>query len=99
MKTTTGGKEHTPGPWRATAIQQRISYGPKEARGVYVYGLDAEEDGAEAIANARLITAAPELLEAAKAIRRYFETGLDPKNSPAEFALLAAIAKAEGRVS
>jgi len=54
--------QHTPGPWRLTTLP--------EGRWVEVYGGHPEDDVAQAVGvpNARLIAAAPELLEALERI-------------------------------
>ena len=50
----------------------------------------------EAVANARLIAAAPELLEALHRIVEWVDAGCDPSQKSIE-AARAALAKAEGR--
>ena len=90
---------HTPGPWRA--VRNEVHVGNKRICANVSAGesLSLKESMDRAHANARLIAAAPELLEAAKyAISRdadsysFTKLGID-----AEEVLLAAIAKAEGR--
>ena len=86
--------KHTPGPWRdGTEGNFRI------------YGRDGQ-DVAEALprvlntrewrANARLIAAAPDLLEALKELQPFFEGEHHPDH-PHCRQMRAAIAKAEGR--
>lgn len=93
---------HTPGPWEVGEITdgegRPISYeaiiygGDDDEAEIYVRGIRARDD-------ARLIAAAPEMLEALKEARRQLElyeesaTG-ETYNSPQ---INAAIAKAEGR--
>jgi hypothetical protein len=92
--------KHTPGPWVAddgySATHLRIR---SEDWGTIADVNDpynAMPDG-ELEANARLIAAAPELLEAAKwMVGRLHRTGLDVAKGP-RAALEVAIAKAEGR--
>lgn len=86
---------HTPGPWTVL---------PGNKPGTYVIGnLYRQEDGSipsigvrEKFANARLIAAAPELLDAAKlALTESERADTHFKNtSPATIALRAAIARA-----
>lgn len=94
--------KHTPGPWRSntafdTKYLKHVCQGDSNVVARVNGGGVAEET---AIADARLIAAAPELLEAAKrmvayvgenAIREFAEAG-----NPAHL-LIAAIAKAEGK--
>jgi len=59
--------EHTPGPWEANkSLRTSINAGPKHIAMVNFWHSDDERDvsGEEHEANARLITAAPELLAA-----------------------------------
>lgn len=97
--------EHTPGPWEATndAVPDGFTQ-------VTVY---AETDGERVAtvfrteANARLITAAPDLLEAAKALLEWADDVLEQRQIPVEehnqhfgrlnHALRTAIVKAEGQ--
>lgn len=60
---------HTPGPWQVSGVRQRADYkghmvGP-DGDGVTIVPYN-EKDHAECLANARLIAAAPDLLELAK---------------------------------
>ncbi len=86
---------HTPGPWRAHfhVRNQRTKTGEwifsSENRGILL------RNGRLSIADARLIAAAPETLEALEALKAMVE----PPGAPTEQAYLnaiAAIAKAEG---
>jgi hypothetical protein len=78
-------KKHTPGPWIVSEIG---SVHGSDGKAILSGG---EYVGGESYANARLIAAAPELLEQLKLVRAYLTakeitwTGID-----------AAIAKAEG---
>lgn len=93
--------KHTPGPWRV----EYFKWVRSEANGEQVcsglgeikYGRTNEEIELLAGANARLIAAAPDLLEACKTIRDYDWEKTD--NTWAEICLILnlAIAKAEGR--
>lgn len=64
-------EQHTPGPWRTDGFHGRMEkITPQEDRGVCVAVMpiwEAEYE-AEKNANARLIAAAPEMLEALKAL-------------------------------
>lgn len=98
MKTQKQPAAHTPGPWEIDALLTPDN--------CYVYILRDTQGGeseAEAVANACLIAAAPELLTAAKrafansckrAVSRAVWRNSD---QVAHEALKAAIAKAEGR--
>jgi len=97
--------QHTPGPWYA--------YQPAEGRtriGRSLNGLSADYvctlfDGPNKTANARLIAAAPELLDALKDTAGYLEAIDNAANQIGERSAIqtklatirAAIAKAEGR--
>ena len=107
--------KHTPGPWVWSDYTQEvpadsvsacelISYGPEDAAGSCsissILALD-EECSIEA-GNARLIAAAPELLEALRAIKTAASMelalgGLHPSWEPIIIECNKAIAKAEGR--
>ncbi len=97
MTASTETQKHTPGPWESQATAGYETHGQ---RAVY-----AEENGKDIAivydgeANARLIAAAPELLEACKAL---VGSDHDGKSFTSRAALAtrlarAAIAKAEGR--
>ena len=99
--------KHTKGPWKEM-VDGYIYSEPIEGRAVgYVYGRHSSYDE-EAKANANLISAAPELLEACKwALKRMLTEGewLAMANYPARFMVKRAeqlailestIAKAEG---
>lgn len=62
--------KHTPGPWKCSPLDRKQTYVVNEAKALpqqAVYSTD------EVLANARLIAAAPELLEALKLAVAYFE--------------------------
>lgn len=89
------GPAHTPGPWtiNGTAIEAE----DKEQRGILIAHVFDEDDNgaAEHDANARLIAAAPELLERLKARRGGCRCA--GEECPRCKADDAVIAKAEGR--
>ncbi len=94
-KTTT----HTPGPWRA----ERFISNQEKPYHLYIFAqaktacvafIDEQgEDPEQGEANARLIAAAPDLLESAKRVA----ANATQDSAGILNALLAAIAKAEGR--
>ncbi len=81
-----------PGPWVVEPITENVGYrysvGCKH--GWWVAAIANHED---AEANARLIAAAPELLEVVKAVAAHFAD----TDAPLFVAARAAVAKAEGR--
>jgi hypothetical protein len=87
--------KHTPGPWRAHCGQNSIDIQPDIAK---VYIQAGRYDGSQSkqrTANANLIAAAPELLEACMAVEAMLEKefpGAD--QTDARIVLRAAIAKA-----
>lgn len=91
--------KHTPGPWLVQMEWQGepvVALVANPGRSVYVVSEDGPPRNGEA--NARLIAAAPELLEALKALQKVGV--LNPTNSPrvnqAISDMVAAIKKAEG---
>lgn len=89
--------KHTPGPW--------VSYPEHESSSFQGYAI-ATADGTiiattgttnEDACNAALIAAAPEMLEAAVNLLSYLPETTDDFQNKLEAALVAAIAKAEGR--
>ena len=98
--------KHTPGPWSARLLDQDDAWPCIRALQDEVYIVPPGYDGYyadfgvtgrsydEARANARLIAAAPDLLEAAKGIIYCIESG---DGVVCYRALLSAIDKAEGR--
>lgn len=112
-----GAVQHTPGPWQyhegfsATDYHITAAANSEADRGQPLWCNDpgsayGDEPG-EAHANARLIAAAPDLLEALKAAMDYIDhSPCDPDITPAQWAAYkrlqetdaaGAIAKAEGR--
>lgn len=91
--------EHTPGPWRTEAVKTSIGHAHKIApinACIYVdHRGTGERDTKtkEAAANARLIAAAPDLLETLEAVAPYF-AGEHAYDHPHCVQLRAAIAKA-----
>ncbi len=97
--------KHTPGPWRVVFGNRLGIHGPKDEIGwpkpiVYNAGLCTDE---EAQANAQLIAAAPELLEALedawKEMAGWSWTGSADRKGPYDehrARIRAAIAKAKG---
>jgi len=91
--------KHTPGPWTYDADDGSLTPAPGSGRnlvGRFRCGRDdAGQDARPTKADARLITAAPELLEACKLAYERFRHG-----GEMDMALLqSAIAKAEGGYS
>lgn len=99
--------KHTPGPWKADyagGYGRRGVFGPNGL--IITTWAETDEHINEAEANAHLIAAAPELLEALKAIQAGFRDGSikwakkrqadsDPYH-PANTLMCKAIARAEG---
>ena len=89
---------HTPGPWKVWAYWQ---VGPEDSLPGDTVVAHCHEDAhrgrgiEEVSANARLIAAAPDLLELIKLYVRYTER--ECWNVPFRKACLSAIAKSEGR--
>jgi hypothetical protein len=99
---------HTPGPWKVSGCRmaRKGFENPMIECGETHEPLIAELLGQDRawetkIANARLIAAAPELLEACKAAVTQFEANADYAFSDREVikAIQSAIAKAEGTIS
>jgi hypothetical protein len=96
--------KHTPGPWRVFLTKDGrrvIGIGELTGEGIADCGFGVWRGGsAEAIANAYLIAAAPELLAALKAAQAIrpgnWDDDDDPDQAAAWRAVDAAIAKAEG---
>lgn len=101
--------KHTPGPWSESETRDGyIMGGEGDDRYTIAntlvrsgYPSQALRNHAEMKANAQLIAAAPELLEALKALTEWGRTHTSPRdqNSPHNLliAACAAITKAEGR--
>lgn len=101
---------HTRGPWKVGEVRESSSrkadlvYARIDAErvvgAVAVYsggkrGVVVSEE--EALANARLIAAAPELLEALRLLARAYERVTGRESTPLLAKARAAIAKAEGK--
>jgi hypothetical protein len=92
-----GEQGHTPGPWTAENFDAEID--PDGGGEVWSVWKDSNGSGAEIAAriceaaNARLIAAAPDLLEAARLVVNYH--ALDDEISAPVRALHSAISKAE----
>lgn len=90
---------HTPGPWRRIARSIAATHeGFIDIKVAEVTGWFGED---AATANAHLIAAAPDLLEACRAVMADFYRAADESTGPPLYAettdtVLAAIAKAEG---
>ena len=99
---------HTPGPWEV-----ELDVGQDGDIGVFAEQLtaiafvncrevpeDTDPPREQALANARLIASAPDLLEALKNAENYLDSSLSPCEARCECIIhlvWAAIAKAEGR--
>ena len=83
---------HTPGPWKATSVSDG-----KELHYFIAPNGHASVAEADNMANARLIAAAPELLEATRIALKYLIAKNTIKTVDIENALGDAIKKAEGR--
>ena len=93
--------KHTPGPW-VVGNQDPLNFGVQRGCGTepigFVYGPsfpEHSEVGQRALANARLIAAAPELLEALQYMLNVCPA-IDAQGEEAHYQARAAIAKAEG---
>jgi hypothetical protein len=107
MKMTEQTK-HTPGPWKAVRNTAYWEIEPANAGqdgipfnvGDVCASAPGMPDSGLQEANARLIAAAPDLLEALEAFRLAFELdGIQTNNIPAEMALGSAIEKARAALS
>lgn len=91
---------HTPGPWALRRGHSVVEIRTVAGLAVAQTTSDAywQSFSAEADANARLIAAAPEMLEALKQAREYLRYSLGSTSETNPYpAIDAAIAKAEGR--
>lgn len=95
--------KHTPGPWKAHFEEAYFVTGPDLGRVAMMmnlkgaHGLGGRRSGDESASNARLIAAAPELLEALRgALEHWPVPSSICKDRPAYEAARAAIAKATG---
>lgn len=89
---------HTPGPWRAGTHEDWLQIYGKDGNRV-AESIIAFRDSMEAGLNARLIAAAPDLLELAHAFREYVYDGSRSERRAAEYLRQCdeIIAKAEGK--
>jgi len=94
--------KHTPGPWRYSELGSEGAmiypdYGDIRERGRAICRVDMRDTLTD-FANARLIAAAPELLEAVEAASDYFHDFTESDQEETDLAKLmrAAIAKAKG---
>ncbi len=84
---------HTPGPWKATSrIRVALTHDLPE-----IQFCAAHEYKGPEVANARLIAAAPELLEALQQIREMTEGATGGMHGDIFEIAVTALAKAEGR--
>lgn len=95
---------HTPGPWKVMDIVRAFPGIEAERSSIVVFGDEGEDSGVrgktrdERMANARLISAAPDLLEACKQALDSITDASGLWTNPHLGKLLtAAIAKAEGQ--
>tara|TARA_R110002110_G_scaffold336074_2_gene546613 strand:- start:4715 stop:4987 length:273 start_codon:yes stop_codon:yes gene_type:complete len=86
--------KHTPGPWAVDRTGTRV-VDPSEPK-EYVLAECHENKVATIMANARLISAAPELLEACKSALALIDISTDYKGMSTSTQLAKAIAAAEG---
>jgi hypothetical protein len=93
--------QHTPGPWRheqgAFGLYISALWQDDVRKRIRVADMPAEEMDPETEANARLIAAAPELLEALRRFANAMEQRSYPELQGVASDAFAAIAKAEGR--
>jgi hypothetical protein len=87
--------KHTPGPWKWNEKQDSIFSDNPEWKYSYIAKIATGEDIRQEHANARLIAAAPELLEACKLAAASLDA-VGVNNATLRIAR-AAIAKAEGQ--
>lgn len=87
--------KHTPGPWKYEEATKTIRSGREN---YWLCTMDSWDGAVNHEANAKLIAAAPELLEAAKDLITALETQMPRfKNYQQNQKLHTAIRKAEGR--
>jgi hypothetical protein len=91
MKTQT---QHTPGPWDTSSTWNIMKGGTKIATLEQMPG----NYESERMANARLISSAPDLLDALDWALRQIEDDLDPDHQAAFDAACSTLAKAKGEV-
>ena len=85
--------KHTPGQWETHWSHDVTGY-----PAFYIHGLSGEQkyDAPALDANARLISAAPEMLAALERVGCQFLGGCDPSDDGGRCCVCAAIAKARG---
>lgn len=83
---------HTPGPWRYEPYTKTIRSQPSN---YWLTTMDSWDGAVNNEANARLIAAAPEMLEALEQIQKWIECGPEVGKMPCA-AIDAAIRKARG---
>jgi hypothetical protein len=86
---------HTPGPWRTSPNNPTTIYG-KRGEGAVAKALERYMNRDERLANAALMTAAPELLEACEEALAWIEDRMPGIAVDAKDSLRMAIAKAKG---
>jgi hypothetical protein len=97
--------KHTPGPWKYSPQTERVYFTDKKSGEeppiceMAVSDIMAIQNEDEVAANAHLIAAAPELLEALKAVRAWLNDYNGHMGVPQTKMIRAAIAKAEGEKS
>ena len=92
--------QHSPGPWAQAPLSAVEILGPDETMiATSRYGMNGISRE-QAVANARLIAAAPELLAALQELNRAVRqfTNADESDWPELVAARAAIAKATGKI-
>ncbi len=94
MKTQQHTAQHTPGPWQFDGLDKIIG-DQGNAEVCQVWGAAVEDQ--DGYANARIIAAAPDLLEACKCALNSLDMIGATRGSPITTQLRAAIAKAEGQ--
>lgn len=112
MRNVTANPKHTPGPWNLSSKGDGRTYVEGGERADDIAALLMDHDQRENGANARLIAAAPDLLDALRILEEFVteltKAGEDRQNRLVElegdkgnrlFAARAAIAKATGGVA
>ena len=95
---TTESVKHTPGPWKHVRATNNGSGGYIDSDDVQICEIAWQHDTAIDKANARLIAAAPDLLEALISVEEYVSSTEKDHHGPSLTAQ-AAIAKATGEPS
>lgn len=92
-------EKHTPGPWQQREVKaSRAGITIEGRNGNYIAAVDCDGDRESMHANARLIAAAPDLLEACRLADEKLSSVTQPGESgwDAVMACRAAISQAEG---